>query len=289
MICDAPARTEPATAAQPTPTAAEDRHRVAQADLAGEHGRPEAGHHAATEQPGRLGSGPGVDLGALARGDEGLLGEGPDAERGGEHGAVGQGHLLTGVVGGEAVPGPTPPTRPTLAAHRPPVEDDEVARRHRRDIGADRLHHAGGLVAEEEGEVVVDAPLAVVEVGVTDPARLDPHDRLTRTGVGDEDGLERDRLALGPCHHAAHFVCHAVSPSSGRGREGTGRSRCGRGAAVRRLEVRLPSPSSPGTPAPPWSRTDTPRPRRARAAPVPSARSRGPAAPTRTPRSPDDW
>ena len=59
-----------------------------------------------------------------------------------------------------------------LAAHRAPVEDDEVARRDVGDAVADRLDDAGGLVAEQEREVVVDAALAVVQVGVAHPARL---------------------------------------------------------------------------------------------------------------------
>ena len=45
---------------------------------------------------------------------------------------------------------------------------------------ADRLDDAGRLVAEQEREVVVDAALAVVQVGVADPAGLDLHQRLAR-------------------------------------------------------------------------------------------------------------
>ena len=74
---------------------------------------------------------------------------------------------------------------------------------------ADRLHDAGGLVAEQEREVVVDAALAVVQVGVADPAGLDVDDRLARTGVGDVDGLDRDRLALRPRDHTTHLL-HAI-------------------------------------------------------------------------------
>ena len=99
-------------------------------------------------------------------------------------------------------------------AHRPPVEDDEVPRRHRRDVGAHRLHDAGGLVAEQEGEVVVDAPFPVVEVGVAHAAGLHAHERFARAGVGHEHGLERDRRALGQGDDAAHLVCHRVPPPS---------------------------------------------------------------------------
>ena len=55
---------------------------------------------------------------------------------------------------------------------------------------ADRLHDAGGLVAEQEREVVVDAALAVVQVGVADPAGLHLHHRLAGAGVGDVDRLD---------------------------------------------------------------------------------------------------
>ena len=48
------------------------------------------------------------------------------------------------------------------------------------DALADRLDDAGRLVAEQEREVVVDAALAVVQVGVADPAGLDVDDRLAR-------------------------------------------------------------------------------------------------------------
>ena len=61
------------------------------------------------------------------------------------------------------------------------------------DVVADRLDDAGGLVAEQEREVVVDAALAVVQVGVADPARLDLHHGLARTRVRDVDRDDLDR------------------------------------------------------------------------------------------------
>ena len=64
--------------------AAEHRDAVAAADVAGVHRRAEPGHHAAAEQAGGLGPGAGCHLGRLARGDERLLGERADAERGRE-------------------------------------------------------------------------------------------------------------------------------------------------------------------------------------------------------------
>ena len=142
-----PGELRPGDGGAPDTAAAEDGDRVAQPDLPGEHGGAEAGHDAAAEQADRLGPGRRVDLGALPGGDQRLVGEGADAEGGGERRPVGQRHLLRGVVGGEAVPGPAPPARPALAAHGAPVEDDEVTRRQVGDAGPDRLDDARGLVA----------------------------------------------------------------------------------------------------------------------------------------------
>ena len=133
---------------------------------------------AITPQPSRptaAGAGRRVDLGALAGRDQGLLGEGADAQRRRQLGAVLEGHLLGGVVGGEAVPRLAAVAGPAVAADRAPVEDHEVARRDVGDVRADRLDDARGLVAEQEREVVVDAALAVVQVGVADPAGLHLH------------------------------------------------------------------------------------------------------------------
>ena len=61
------------------------------------------------------------------------------------------------------------------------------------DAVADRLDHARRLVPEQERELVVDAALAVVQVGVADPAGLDRDDRLARARVGDDDVDDLDR------------------------------------------------------------------------------------------------
>src|SRR5205085_4323814 len=117
-----------------------------------------------------------------------------------------------GVVRREAELRPAPPAGPAGAAHRPPVEDDEVPRRDRRHPGTDLLHDAGGLVAEEEGEVVVDPAFPVVEVGVADAARLHPDDGLTWARVGHDDGLHAHRLALAPGDDPAPLVRKAAPP-----------------------------------------------------------------------------
>ena len=129
--------------------------------------------------------------------------------------ALGERHLLGRVVGVEAVLQVAALAGPALAADRTPVEDHEVAGSDAGDVGADRLDHAGGLVAEQEREVVVDAALAVVQVGVADPARLHLHQRLTRTGVRHVDRHELDRLTLATGDDALHLM-HAVSQPRSR-------------------------------------------------------------------------
>ena len=114
------------------PAAADHRDGLAAADVAGVDRRAEAGHHAAAEQADGRGARRRVDLGALAGGDQRLLGEGADAQRRGQLGAVLERHLLGGVVGGEAVPRLAAVAGPAVAADRAPVEDHEVARARRR-------------------------------------------------------------------------------------------------------------------------------------------------------------
>ena len=155
---------------------------------------------AITPQPSRpaaSGSARGVDLGGLARGDERLLRERADAERGRELGAVGQRHLLGRVERREAVPRAA---RAGTHRHVP-----HTARQFRitkspgatsRHVVADGFDDAGGLVAEEEREVVVDRALAVVQVGVAHAAGLHAHQRLARPGVGHHDRLDGHRRAL---------------------------------------------------------------------------------------------
>ena len=62
-------------------------------------------------------------------------------------------------------------------------------------------------MAEQEREVVVDAALAVVQVGMAHAAGLHLHQCLARPRVGDVDGLDADWLALGAgddCFHLVH-------------------------------------------------------------------------------------
>ena len=64
----------------------------------------------------------------------------------------------------------------------------------------------GGLVAQQEREVVVDPALAVVQVGVADPAGLDLHHRLARPRVGHVDRDQLDRRALGLRDHGLDLL-----------------------------------------------------------------------------------
>ena len=117
--------------------------------------------------------------------DEGLVGERADAQRRGQLRAVVQGHLLAGVVGVEAVPRAAAPAGPAVAAHRSPVQHDEVADGSTWVTPSPTdFDDAGRLVAEQERELVVDATVAVGQVGVADPARLDPHDHFAGPGSG---------------------------------------------------------------------------------------------------------
>ena len=188
--------------------AADHRDGVVAVDRAGVDRRADAGHHAAAQQAGDGGVGRGIDLGALALVHQGLVGERADAQRRGQLGAVGQRHLLLGVEGVEAVLRAAALAGPALPADRAPVQDHEIAGL---DVGharADRFDGARGLVPEQERELVVDAALAVGQVGMADPAGDDVDDDLTGTGIGDDDVDQLDRLTLLPRNHAAHRLSH---------------------------------------------------------------------------------
>ena len=63
--------------------------------------------------------------------------------------------------------------------------------------GPDRLDRARGLVAEQERVLVVDAALAVGQVGVADPAGDDVDHGLAGSGVRDDDVDQSRRVR--PC------------------------------------------------------------------------------------------
>ena len=216
MIVRAPLSTAPSTAASPTPPqpmTATESPRVTGAVLMA------APRPAMTPQPSRpatSGRAAGLTLVHWPGRDQGLLRERADPQRGGQDRAVGQGHLLAGVVRVEAVPGPAPLAGAALAADRAPVQDDEVAGRDRGDPVADRLDHAGRLVPEQVGVVVPDAAFPVVQVGVADAAGLHPDQGLARPRIGHHDRGELNFGALSWGDDAPDFVCHpTIVPNRG--------------------------------------------------------------------------
>ena len=65
-----------------------------------------------------------------------------------------------------------------------------------RNVGyaiSDRLDDPCRFVPQQEREFVIDSAFPVVKVGVAHPASLHPHERLSRTWIGHEYVLERDR------------------------------------------------------------------------------------------------
>src|ERR1035437_4973350 len=191
------------------PATADDGHRVTTADTTGVDGGTEPRHHPAAEQAHGSGIGLRVDLGALTCCHQSLLDERADPQRCRQWGAVDQGHLLLGVVGAEAVLRLAPGACAALTAHCPLVQDHEVTWGDLGDTAADRLHGAGGLVAEQEGELVVDLALAVVQIGMTDAARGDLDDGLTGSWVrhDDVDYLDRSEEHTSELQSRQYLVC----------------------------------------------------------------------------------
>ncbi|GAA0520642.1 hypothetical protein GCM10017744_057360 [Streptomyces antimycoticus] len=68
-------------------------------------------------------------------------------------------------------------------------------------------------MAEQEGELIVDPALPVVQIGVADAARLDLHHRFAGAGVRHHDRLDPDLLALAGGYHAAYLLSHDSSVS----------------------------------------------------------------------------
>src|SRR6185437_700287 len=100
-----------------------------------------------------------------------------------------------------------------LPADRAPVEYDEVARCQPGDAIADRLDDTGRLVPEQVGEVLANATLAVMQVGVAHAAGLNADQRLARPRVRNNDRGELDRSALAAGDDARHLMCHRVHAS----------------------------------------------------------------------------
>ncbi len=72
------------------------------------------------------------------------------------------------------------------------------------------------------GKSSLIAALAVVEVGVADPAGLMATTASPGPGIGDDDRLDADRLALGASDDAAYFLTHGSDGIAPTGVQGTG-------------------------------------------------------------------
>ena len=118
MIVRAPA-SGPGDRGVPDAAAAEHRDGVAAATAPVFTAAPNPAMTPQPSRPAASGRARGVDLRGLSGGDEGLVGEGADPERGRQRGAVGQSHRLGGVVGREAVPGASSPARSGTRRTRP--------------------------------------------------------------------------------------------------------------------------------------------------------------------------
>ena len=63
---------------------------------------------------------------------------------------------------------------------------------------------------QQEGEVVVDGALPVMQVGMADPASLDPHQRLAGARVRHKDVLQLHGGALCAGNHSGNLVRHRL-------------------------------------------------------------------------------
>ena len=76
------------------------------------------------------------------------------------------------------------------------------------DRASGRLDDAGRLMTEQEWELVVDAAVAVGQIGMAYPARLDPHDHVVRAGIRDGDVDKLDRRAFAARDDALDLLGH---------------------------------------------------------------------------------
>ena len=188
--------------------AANDGDRIASADATSIDGCTDTGHDATAQESSSRWTSCRVDFGTLPGSDKRLFSECPDAECRAQFCAIGQCHLLGGIVGIEAVLRFAPITCPAVATDGSPVQDDVVAGSDVGNVVADRFDNTCGFVPEQERKLVVDPALAVMQVGVADPTRLHLDQRLTWTWVGNDDRFQRDGRTLRPCNYTLYFMRH---------------------------------------------------------------------------------
>ena len=107
---------------------------------------------------------------------------------------------------------------PAIAASAHP---DEVADLDMGDRGPGRLNDACRLVAQQEREVVVDAAVAVGQIGMTHPACLDPHHHVVRARIRDVDLGEFDGRTFAAGDDALDLLWHVKTSQFGAWTAGT--------------------------------------------------------------------
>ena len=75
----------------------------------------------------------------------------------------------------------------------------------------DGFHGARGLVPEQKRVLVVDAALAIRQIGVADPAGKDVDHDVAGSRVGDDHIGHLHRLTLLPRNHTTHRLSHAYN------------------------------------------------------------------------------
>src|ERR1051325_3064001 len=185
---------------QPNAAAAEHRNGLPGLEARAAQRRADPGQDAATDQRGAIERDLRVDPHDRILMQQHLLGIAGDADELAKRRALLREARRRAVrAGDDAAGAEVGMSRKTLrAAAAKPGEtgDDMVARAHGRDIGADRLDHAGAFVAEHDRPVEREAADAVddVEIAVADPGRDGAHQDLAADGLIDIDRLDRQRL-----------------------------------------------------------------------------------------------
>jgi len=77
------------------------------------------------------------------------------------------------------------------------------------------LNDAGRLMTEQEWELVVDAAVAVGQIGMAHPARLDSHDHVVRAGVRNRDVDELDGCAFAAGDDTLDLLWHVTTSRFG--------------------------------------------------------------------------
>ena len=197
---------------------ADDDHVVAGLDIGGIDRRPPSGGDAATDQAGLVQRIVVEDLDAGRLVHHGVLGEGAEADHGGQVlaarrvvtvGPVGLSphHELGADVAQIRV---TAGARRALAAGRDESEDHVIARAQVLDPGADLLHHAGALVASDDRVHAPEVAGPHVLVTVAHARRGDSDQHLVRLGRVELDRLDLPVLTDAPEDRCFRFHVHLI-------------------------------------------------------------------------------